>query len=434
MDEASRIQKQLMSEVVAPLAKVKHTFFLMLSTALDLDNWFSKLFLRSDPYANEMLVRINVQLHCSECKRKKIPASKCKHFDHCHPPWNVAGNQDRSMLLMDNDEDLFNQEVLGAIVGGFECVFAEEWRKKLSEGPGFSMESINSEEANNLIIYHFVDPDGGGSGSEFAIVSAMRQPDGSVIILGLGSMSTQNDLEILSLCDRYFARFRESIFSFAQHVLILENNFGGPQSCDLILHRIVHCLPKRTHIFNSMPQRTGVRTDDNNKRMGTLATISYMNQDKIQFSSSLLTHLPVVVKGKDEAANAATMRKKFMTQCGNFRRVRNATGRGIKFTGKKPGVPDDMISALVLLIYWSNHIIIKLENDSHVPGQDLRFDEQHRAQNFMDHFVRASIANELHAGGQIPSMDHMSAGLGMGMNNHSSQDSFFAVSSFGKTW
>ena len=102
IDEAARINPQVLSEGVAPMLVVKNTVMIMISTNLGPDNFFSRLFTDMEKRVRRLFLFFHVDLLCELCREAKIDPKLCNHNDDKYPPWLSSSNREQSKIFMDS--------------------------------------------------------------------------------------------------------------------------------------------------------------------------------------------------------------------------------------------------------------------------------------------------------------------------------------------
>ena len=83
LEEASRIDKGILHEVIAPMMKVGNSVLIALSTHLGESNYYTKLFESNHPATKRLFLRLRVELMCAMCKRngtQLLPLLVCFFF------------------------------------------------------------------------------------------------------------------------------------------------------------------------------------------------------------------------------------------------------------------------------------------------------------------------------------------------------------------
>ena len=120
LEEASRLDQAVFSEVVVPLLGVKNVTLLAISTPLDEGNFYSQLLSQKKPNGDPLFNAVEVRLLCDKCKEEgKL---ECPHVVEL-PPWKTSERQDLVRSLMSSDKAMYLREQLGIVTSGKSCAF-----------------------------------------------------------------------------------------------------------------------------------------------------------------------------------------------------------------------------------------------------------------------------------------------------------------------
>ena len=339
MEEASRIDENILHEVVAPMLKVQNTVLICLSTNLGKDNWYSKLFQNSDPKTAPLISKLEVSLLCDDCRKFGRKPSDCNHKDHLHPPWNVAGNKDRVKIFM-NNEAMYAREVLGEIMSDETCVIQEAALIRFKDRPPIQLTLKQAD-----VVYTFIDPNGGGLGvSDMGIISLVRLPNNQICIVGMTAYPSRDVAEIVDVVQNYFIAMKQHpIYGNSEHILFVENNFGGTPYADLFVKTAQQVID--IDEFRADPRvGAGVHTDDRNKNHAVMTVIFDMFHNRVHFASEMVcAHPKELPKHIDE----------FHGQLSRLRRVQKGGHMAYNAKNKKTGQSDDILICFVMCHYWS---------------------------------------------------------------------------------
>jgi hypothetical protein len=338
LEEASRIPQQLLSETCAPLLKVANAVLIALSTRLGPDNYYSKLFARDDDLANRILLRLKIELMCESCKSQQGSAFNCTHLDHLLPPWLLASNSERVQILMDGDEEMYAQEVLGTDLSGKNSIFNSEdvrvWRNSIPK-------NINQNDTH--ICLTMIDPAGGGS-SQTALVSIVMHPNlQECRIIGLSEMDARDENDMCILISSYFRQLK-TYHPRAKHVVAVENNYGGGLIADILLQRSRKHIPTacevRTHVG-----KPGVVTTQQRKHAAVLRLSYLLRRKSLGLVTPMITYEPGKSKRDLDELQSQLHRLRKITRPNN-------PGRW-SYTGKMGNTGrDDMCISLILAVYY----------------------------------------------------------------------------------
>jgi hypothetical protein len=351
MDEASRVDQSFINEVIAPLLTKNNTCMICISTALGANNWFSKLFTKNQGRHDDLFLRFRVDLVCDDCRKQKI---KCVHKTHLMPPWLNPDNHDRAKLFMPN-QDLFDQEVMGAIVDtNSEGVFTVDWLERWRQRPLIHL-AFTLGETGMTHTVTFVDTYGGGA-NELAMVTVLAGGEhkhhqgshsGGMIVLGVASYhSLRPDQDAASLQSYFTALARHPAQRYhTRNFVAIESNFGGNDSVNNYQRLIEQVCPVN---FIDDTKTLGTRTTQSNKASAVTLVSSNLDENQLHFASDAIA----------TDAKAEVVRERLLRQ---LARIRRQWKHGWSFSGKgsqKSGQVenDDIAIAFLLAMYWHRHL------------------------------------------------------------------------------
>jgi hypothetical protein len=341
LEEASRIEPMILEEVIAPMLKMKDSVLIALSTNLGRDNYYSKLFEKTGPPYDELFLKVHVDLMCDDCKAKKKLPTECNCNDYRHPHWNIAANKERAQILM-SSEQMYAQEVLGTVMSNRSCIYDSDWLKR------FRTRVKSIDHIDDLTVHTFIDPSGGGTHSSCGICSIVRDNDGTVIVVGLASLDTKDTTDIATLMLNYFHSFtRDPVLRGAQHIMYIENNYGGSSYADLFHTCAKQVLPniKEWNVMSGKDDgKHGVTTTREAKNSTVMSSIWMLYKDEVSFCNRMCTDKPKHMM--ETICN-------FLNQFENVHKKVRASGKW-EYTGKtNRGEQDDMWMAFIMSCYWS---------------------------------------------------------------------------------
>lgn len=343
VDEASRVPSDIISEVIAPMLRVKNTVLIMLSTNLGKDNHYSKMFDKAKGEFEPLFIKKQVDLMCENCKRAKKDPSECNHNEHRNPSWLSGASKKRAKFFM-TSQSMYAREVLGVVMSDENSVLDSSWLDRLTNKERWSIKFDPT-----YVLYTYIDPSGSGKGhqSETAICTVIRTPEGKSIILGVASWNTQNEKDTNDFVISYFRNFAlHEIYSKMRHVLCVESNYGGALVASWFVNRATHALPT---IEQYRPQegKDGVTLFARNKAEAVMDAIALLDEDRVLVASKLIA--PDPRHGED-------LLKLLLKQLSNLRKVFEA-GRWT-YTAKGPGAPDDLCIAYLMSQKFSSDCTI----------------------------------------------------------------------------
>jgi len=346
LEEASRLNAEVFTEVVVPLLGVSHTSLIGISTPLEENNFYSQLLLAKKPNGAPLFKVLNVELVCAACREKKI--ASCPHAVQL-PSWKSAARADLVKTLMASNSQMWEREQLGVINTRDSSAYDLPGLLRFAD-PATHVVWEAMELQDNQLFVAF-DPAGGGL-SEAALVSGFVDAVSKQLIVSSADSSTlANDQAQEAFLNRHLERIRsERKFSNALIVLIIERNFGGSVLASRVANICAKFAPIRVvSADTSTHKRVGVVTTDVVKERGRNDLQRLIRLDLIKFAcdEQFLTSNPGV---KDT----------IVKQLKNFRFEVTDVGQDkqrVRLTGKGFGTNDDLAICLLLLNFWSGYVI-----------------------------------------------------------------------------
>lgn len=346
LEEASRLNAEVFTEVVVPLLGVSHTSLIGISTPLEENNFYSQLLLAKKPNGASLFKVLNVELVCAACREKSI--ASCPHSVQL-PSWKSTARADLVKTLMANNSQMWEREQLGVI--NTRDSSAYDLPSVLRFADPATHVSWDTMDLQDNHLYVAFDPAGGGL-SEAAIVSGFVDTGSKQLIITSADSSTlANDQVQETFLNRHLERIRaERKFCNALVVLIIERNFGGSVLASRIANICAKFAPIR--VVSADPQahkRVGVVTSEAVKERGRSDLQRLLRLDLIKFAqkSLFLTSNP-------------GMQDVIVKQLQSFKfEVKDVAGdkQKVKLTGKGYGQNDDLSICLLLLNFWSGFCI-----------------------------------------------------------------------------
>lgn len=164
IDEAAHIDGDVWRYSIVPALSTEGMVLLALTTAQSVTNFFSILVAKKRKDGTPLFETLVINLVCDACQAAGKQKT-CMHRMHMLPKWKPKGRQEFIQRVLEDDEDVFRQEVLGEtleIAGG---VFD---KAKIKE---FQMRPLYRSLRAPTMIFSFMDPSGGGHWSSQVVVS-----------------------------------------------------------------------------------------------------------------------------------------------------------------------------------------------------------------------------------------------------------------------
>ena len=114
LEEASRLDEAVFTEVIVPLLNVRDTAMLAISTPLDENNFYSTLLRMKEPLTQKPMFNVlEIKLICAECELKGVK-DVCPHRRELIPPWKTDHRRENmTKALFEGQPRMYMQEQLG---------------------------------------------------------------------------------------------------------------------------------------------------------------------------------------------------------------------------------------------------------------------------------------------------------------------------------
>lgn len=173
IEEAAHCHPDLFSKIIAALLSMEHVPCLAISTPDDENNYYSKLPEILHPVSKKPLFKvIKIGMACDACIEKQI---KCVHKKHHIPAWKSGVRQLIAETLVESSDTTKKQEMLGVIAGSSVYCFVQSWVSAFARRPRWFFKHPVQ------VLHVGIDPSGGGSGSEFSILSLAHEGPYTVV-------------------------------------------------------------------------------------------------------------------------------------------------------------------------------------------------------------------------------------------------------------
>ncbi|KAK3289990.1 hypothetical protein CYMTET_2593 [Cymbomonas tetramitiformis] len=170
LEEASRLDEAVFTEVIVPLLNVRDTALLAISTPLDENNFYSTLLRMKEPNSDEpMFYVLEVTLICPACAERGVK-DVCEHRRELLPPWKSDHRREEmTRMLFESQPQMYMQEQLGIPSGADACCYDRESLVRFATRVRYHVDTstVNPIGQN---VYMAIDTCGGGN-NMMAIVS-----------------------------------------------------------------------------------------------------------------------------------------------------------------------------------------------------------------------------------------------------------------------
>ncbi len=159
-------------QVVSPLLGMGRVTLLGISTPdKDEDNYYTQLMQARDEVTNRHYFKnVVTQLPCKRCRMFKRP-TECEDTSHMLPRWKAPSRMAMLNQILASQSKLHSRENMGVLDGEDQSVFARSAVLQFFEQPEMPLRHDPG------VVYVAIDPSGGGSLSDYAILSMVREQD-----------------------------------------------------------------------------------------------------------------------------------------------------------------------------------------------------------------------------------------------------------------
>jgi len=336
LEEASRLDPEVFSEVIVPLLGVRDTTLIGISTPLDSSNFYSQL-IESKKANGELIFKtLTIKTVCSTCQ--SLGETECLHAASL-PSWKTGARAELVKSLMQNDHDMFLRENAGVITTADHSAL---------DGPGvarFSKRVYETYKPDLDTIYTVIDPNGGGA-SQYAIVSFCIFSGHTVVIAADSKNVVGDDMAPFIRAHVENVRVHHPL---AKIVLIIERNFGGSVLASHIVNCLASFMPIRTLTADSKKQnKVGIVTTSDTKSRGRVDLQRMLRLDTIGYAHDFIT----------QEKNANAMKDRICKQLLDFKFYMEPLKPDSKKTaksilsGKSYGKQDDIAMVFVIAAFF----------------------------------------------------------------------------------
>lgn len=346
LEEASRLDEEVFTEVCLPLLGVNNTSLIAISTPLEENNFFSQLLGAKKPNGASLFKNLQIQLICEKCRTER--KLDCPHNANNLPNWKSMARNDLVKDLMSGNRDMWLREQAGVITTKDTTVF-----DRVTVERAFAHENmwhLNRLAIEGDVIYLTIDPAGGGF-SQTAIAAAVIDVNTkSLVLIGAEDQQITNDDELERFLRNFLMKIRAiNLFANSQIIAIIERNFGGSVTASRIANL---CIPFQ-------PLRVMTADTTQHRRVGVVTTETIKERARIDLQRCLKLNTFALLNTNSficsEIKILDDLRKQFLT----FKYVTETRGSKQKviLSGKGYALSDDLIMAVLLAVFWSAYVI-----------------------------------------------------------------------------
>ncbi|KAK3289743.1 hypothetical protein CYMTET_2872 [Cymbomonas tetramitiformis] len=347
LEEASRLDEAVFTEVIVPLLNVRDTAMLAISTPLDENNFYSTLLNMKDPVTRGPMFNVlEIKLICDVCSGKGVK-DVCVHRGELIPPWKSDHRRESmTKALFESQPRMYMQEQLGISSSTDARCF------DVAAIDDFGKSKVRLEGDPKHV---FVGIDTCGGGSNFmALVSGAYSWDGILQILAVDTSPITSDAQLESEVASHAERLRAIIPRTTPLVSIIEANYGGWVQASRVANLLRPYSPV-AHVSCDRPSRDGAL------RPGVYTTWEIKERMRHELQR-LLRERRIRLSDRLRCGREADVQE-LLKQLKRFEYIYKSSSSSVAnerkrmISGKVHGQNDDAALALMLLAYWSSYYI-----------------------------------------------------------------------------
>lgn len=343
LEEASRLDYQVFSEVIIPLLGVRDTTLIGISTPLDSSNFYSQLLLATKPNGEKVFKSLTITLVCEACRSKGLV--ECAH-SAALPAWKTQERSDLIKQLMSADQEKMLRENCGVVTNSTKNAFDFELIARL----GQSCRAVNSSThpINSSPLHVLLDPCGGGGSSLAVVAGYVNEAEKTLVILGCDASVVKNDEEQETFLRRFFTLIREDPeFSATQILVGIERNYGGGPLASRIANIIGGFKPIAFWSSDAGAKKTvGFITTAENKARARADLSRLLRLDSIRLCTPFKSGTEHIQDELIKQLQAFRYVVKEPTRDQQHKKAR------VEMSGKSFGQSDDLALVTMLLAFW----------------------------------------------------------------------------------
>jgi hypothetical protein len=318
-------------------------WFLFLNVVLCVD--LTNLIKSEDPVSKRIFSVRQVELHCPDCKTAGISVEECnrlKHTDDMMVKWKSSRANASVQKLMPQSE-LMKSEVYGMSRGRQTVLDPKFVDLFLSKSRMIDLPASSISE-----MMTWIDPSGGGSQSDFVLVTVARLDGGQYVLLGMSRDPNFHFLQEEKATSTHFQTLRlHPVTRDATSIIAVENNFGGSNTVTRIMANATSFKPAIA--FDENTAKPGIRTTDITKE----ETVLYAQE---QFAAGNMYILSNWASTTTKPQERAELLIELGAQLKRFRKVIRSKGKGMmtfSYSGKEGSTgKDDLAFGLQSACFW----------------------------------------------------------------------------------
>lgn len=175
LEEAAHLKPALFHNVIVPLLTVDHTALLAISSPGDEFNYYSILQDLKDANGDPLFENIRIGLACDRCVAANV--EKCPHVLKRLPAWKSEGRHELVRSIYAENQEAMKREAEGQIVSSRQFMYLKKWVD------AFAVRATEEFDDRGVQLIHVaIDPSGGGTGSDFTIVSTVQEENQKFLV------------------------------------------------------------------------------------------------------------------------------------------------------------------------------------------------------------------------------------------------------------
>ena len=343
LEEASRLDEAVFSEVCLPLLGVSNTSLIAISTPMEENNFFSQLLMAKKPNGAQLFKNITIELVCAACREQKN--MDCPHMKNKLPEWKSEARGELVKTLMAGNRDMWLREQGGVITTKDTAAFDRASIDKCFANRFHFMSLVPQDDR----LYVAIDPSGGGYSQTAAIAACVDAATKSFVVVAADGCAVTSDADLESYLRGFMERLRAK-FANTTVVMACERNYGGSVLASRIADIVSEFQPVRIITGDtSKNRRVGVVTTDVVKDRSRVDVQRLLRMESLRFlyDNEFIT---------GDSSILQSFREQLIAYKYNYTEKPNGEILA-KLSGKGFGKCDDLTLALCLVAFWSAYAI-----------------------------------------------------------------------------
>jgi len=163
LEEAAHLKPQLFHNVIVPLLTVEHTSMLAITSPGDEQNYISVIQDLKNADGDELFLNVKIGMMCDKCVQES--KEKCVHQLKRLPNWKSESRHDLVRAVFGKNQEAMKREAEGMVVSNRVYLFGKK------DVDAFEKREAYQFKYDVQLIEIGIDPSGGGSNSDYTIVS-----------------------------------------------------------------------------------------------------------------------------------------------------------------------------------------------------------------------------------------------------------------------